>query len=282
MLHDPKEYAHKVFAWAESVGLKQVRLVIHQPKVGGPTEDVVPLADLEAFATDLARAAQRVRVADVDHAHVSFDKWWPLYLNPEPNEDDCAYCRAMADCPAYRGKLERDANVDFGAVDEDVVGLPKTLPDDLLNRNMKIVPMMEDWCKAVRAEVERRLMAGEDIADFGLELGRQGNRKWTNPGAVETLLKKTYRLKMEDMYSMEMKSPTQIEKLTKTVKEEDGSVIAPKLGVKRWSKLQKDFIDRADAKPSVKLKSAIKVAWKPTPILADEFTPVVEDDEPMY
>lgn len=278
MIVDPSEYREKVFAWAEAVGLKQVRLVIHQPRVGGPTEDVVSMDDLEAFAKDLHHAAQRVRIADAMHEREPFDEWWPVYLNPKPNTEDCAYCRALAVCPSVKASLERDLEVDFAAVEEGAA-LPAlaAMPDDPLNRAMLIVPLLEDRCKAIRAEVERRLLAGQEMPDFGLELGRQGNRKWTDPAAAEKLMRDTYRLKIEDAYNLELKSPTQVERLTKGAKEEDGTVIAPKLGLKRWQKLQ-TLVSRADAKPSVKLKSVIKVAWKPTPVVADEFTPVVEDD----
>lgn len=278
MLCDPREYREKVFAWAEEVGLRQVRLVIHQPRVGGPTEDVVSMDDLEAFAKDLHHAAQRVRIADAMHSKEPFDEWWPVYLNPQPSTEDCAYCRAMAVCPSVKAKLERDLEVDFAAVAEgEPLPALGAMPDDPLNTAMLAVPLLEDRCKAIRAEVERRLLSGQDVADFGLELGRQGNRKWTDSAAAEKLMRETFRLKVEEAYNLELKSPTQIERLTKGAKEEDGTVIPPKLGLKRWKKLE-GLVSRADAKPSVKLKSVIKVAWKPTPPQADEFTPVVEDD----
>ena len=51
---------------------------------------------------------------------------------------------------------------------------------------MEAVGFVEDWCKAVRAETERRLLNREEVPGFGLELGRQGPRKWTDKEAVET------------------------------------------------------------------------------------------------
>lgn len=280
MIVDPKQYTKDVFDWADSIGLRQVRLIIHQPKLGGPTEDVVPLDDLEAFAKELHHKADRVRVADAQFHAEPFEKWWPIYLNPEPNDEDCAYCRARVSCPSMQAKLQRDALVDFQAISEaeekpTAVALVEPLPAADLNRAMLLVPLMEDWCLAVRAELERRAMSGEVFEDFGLELGRQGNRAWVDPAAAEEMLRKTFRLSMEDVYKMDLKSPTQIEKLTKAAEGEK-----PTLTERKWVKLQQ-LVTRADAKPSVKLKSKIKVPWTPPVVSLVGFTPIVEAEDDL-
>lgn len=277
---DPTEYTRKVFDWAAKAGLKQVRLVIHQPKLGGPTEDVVPMEDLEAFARELHLKADRVRVADAMFDEMGFGDWWPIYLNPEPSREACEYCRAMPTCPSMQAKLQRDTQIDFGAIDEynEAPKPPAGTVD--LNRAMSIVPVLEDWCTATRAEVERQLMAGVEFPDFGLELGRQGNRRWADPDQAEKTLREM-KLNYPQVYNLKLRTPTQIEKLTKGDKDPlTGERMKPVVGPVRWKRIQK-FVTRDDPSPSVKPKAVIKVPWSPKPVDASAFMPVPDDGEDL-
>lgn len=104
---------------------------------------------------------------------------------------------------------------------------------------MESVDLVEGWCKAVRAEVERRLLAGTAVPGYKLVQGRQGNRAFADETAAEALMK-TFRLKREEMYDFVLISPTSAEKLAA-----DGII-----GKKQWPKLQ-EMIRRSDGKPSV-------------------------------
>lgn len=104
---------------------------------------------------------------------------------------------------------------------------------------MESVDLVEGWCKAVRAEVERRLLAGGIVPGYKLVQGRQGNRAFADETAAEALMK-TFRLKREEMYDFVLISPTSAEKLAA-----DGVI-----GKKQWHKLQ-EMIRRSDGKPSV-------------------------------
>lgn len=104
---------------------------------------------------------------------------------------------------------------------------------------MESVDLVEGWCKAVRAEVERRLLAGTAVPGYKLVQGRQGNRAFADETAAEALMK-TFRLKREEMYDFVLISPTSAEKLAA-----DGVI-----GKKQWPKLQ-EMIRRSDGKPSV-------------------------------
>lgn len=274
-LVDALAYQKRVFHWAREAGLTTVRLGIYQPKVNGASEWTCSMDDLAVFALELHAKAAAVRDADEDHATMPFEKWWPVYLNLEPNDVDCAFCRAMPVCPSTQAKLQRDAGVDFSAVSEDQ---PPAVPTEALdiNRAMNCVPLMEAWLKAVRAEAERQSLAGVELADWGLELGRQGNREFVDPEAAEELMRKTFRLRLEDVYSFKLKSPTQIEKLTKAEKLADGTVAAPTLGTRQWAKLEK-LVTRADPKPSMRPRKSIKVPYKVAPLTTEGFGAVVED-----
>jgi hypothetical protein len=269
----PEAYRAAVFAWAKSTGLNRVRLVIFQPKVDGATEHVMSMDELEAFAEELCMRASRVRMADADHRAMAFEAWWPMYLNPNPNATDCAWCRAMPVCPSTQAALQRDTGLDFTAM-PDADAIPDTVAEYTpiqLATFMKAVPLLEMASKAVRAEVERRLMGGQPVDGFGLELGRQGSREFNDAEEAERLIRKQFRIPLEHCYQMKLKSAPQIEKLTKAAGD-----AKPVLGPRQWAELSK-LIVRADAKPSVKPLSAIKNPWTPPQISADGFAAVDED-----
>jgi hypothetical protein len=110
--------------------------------------------------------------------------------------------------------------------------------DERLATLMDAADMIEGLVKSVRAEVERRLLAGTFTdARYKLVEGRQGSRAWTDEAEAEKTLK-SMRLKVDEMYDFKVISPTSAEKL---------------LGAsnpRKWAKLQA-FIHRSDGKPSV-------------------------------
>ena len=236
------------------------------------------LAEFAAFAK--GRAAL---VEDATQTYGQADGlpgWWEtLYLNPNPNEDDCRFCRAMSTCPAWAKKVEYTLGMTLQAAADcfdagEPLPVPKTPAG--LSVAMKAAGGLEDWAKAVRAEVERQLMAGDMVEDFGLELGKQGDRAWIDKAATEVMLRKVFRLKVEDMYDMKLKSPTSIEKMAPKVNKA-GRILPPKpgqpapvLGPKQWAKLQ-PLIGRAPAKPSVKPMREIKTPWTPEAPSTDAF-----------
>lgn len=113
-----------------------------------------------------------------------------------------------------------------------------SLDDQNLATCMDAVDMIEGWCKAVRAEVERRLFSGQFTdARYKLVEGRMGARAWSDEDEAEKLLK-SFRLKQEEMYTFKLISPTTAEK------------VLAEASPKRWAKAQA-LISRSDGKPSV-------------------------------
>lgn len=191
-----------------------IQMVISQPRLGHVSDHTITIDDLLAFAEKAKSAAQVTLTDDA-----------PL----NPSEDACRFCKAKATCPALLMEV-----FDAVAADaSDFDGSANVTPD-ALSVAMSKVGMIEDWCKAIRAETERRLFAGDDVPGYKLVEGRLGNRKWVDEATVEDKLK-SYRLKKEEMYDMSLISPTQAEKL---------------LTPARWAKLSK-LVDRAPGKPSV-------------------------------
>lgn len=143
--------------------------------------------------------------------------------------------------------------------------------DELLAVCMDAVDLIEGWCKAVRAEVERRLLGGAVVPGYKLVQGKQGNRAWSDAALAEAMLK-TFRLKKEEMYDFTVISPTTAEKLAAT--EVDGK---PVLGKKQWAKAQA-LIVRRDGTPSVAPASDKRPALVFTPVL-DDFDEVQTTDD---
>jgi len=182
---------------------ERVGMVIHMPRLNHVSEWEIPLADLLAFAEEASKAAALV---DADCA----------LLNA--GEKQCRFCKAKADCPELLSEMSEIVGGSAATVDDFAEFLPQKVDmqvgDNYLPMAMSKVELVEGWCKAVRAEVERRLLAGQVVDGYKLVEGRRGNRAWRDEAEVEKLFK-SFRLKLEEMYKFQLISPTTAEKLLK-------------------------------------------------------------------
>lgn len=236
---------------------QRARLVIHQPRLSHLSEWVVSIEALRAFG-ERARAQAKVAMSVVDTKG-------PFLT---PGEKQCRWCKAKAICPALRDAVAE--TVAIGAADPDefanesIERQPDVFTDPWLAACMSKVDLIEDWCKAVRAETERRLLAGVPVPGWKLVEGRRGARKWSNPEEAEQTLK-TMRLKHDEMYEYSLISPTTAEKLHK----------AGAIGPRQWPKVV-ELITQSDGKPSVAPESDKRPALVLTAV-ADEFSAVEEE-----
>jgi hypothetical protein len=247
--------------------IARVRLVIHQRRA---REWDCSIDELLQFGQQAREKAQLVVDAVAEHGVIPVENWQRIYLNPEPSEDACRYCRAMASCPAMQAKVQSLVGAEFSVIAHEAEkGMPlSTLPEDPaeLGVVMASVGLLEDFCKAVRAETERRLLAGKEVPGFKLVLGKQGARKWADEKAAEDMLRKQFRLPIEQAYDLSVISPTTAEKLTKGEK--------PVIGPRQWKTAQA-LITRSEPKPSVAPITDKRDAYVP-PNAADDFAPIPE------
>jgi hypothetical protein len=143
--------------------------------------------------------------------------------------------------------------------------------DEHLAVCMDAIDLVEGWCKAVRAEAERRLLGGGVVPGYKLVQGKQGNRAWSDAEAVEAMLK-SFRLKKEEMYDFNLIGPTTAEKLATA-----GVKGKPVIGEKQWAKVQA-LIVRRDGSPSVAPASDKRPALVITPVV-DDFDEVQSADD---
>lgn len=273
------------FVFARRKGITTIRLGVFQPRVDGHTEDVMPLVELEKFATLLRSKAASVENAKRDYGVVPIEQWNKTYLNQAPNDVDCAFCRAKPTCPSATNALQEFMMDGFDEIIAGDVSRPAdklpvllnvstdVLRLQLLNRLMKLAPFVEDMVLAVRAEVERVLLAGEDVPDFGLDTGRKGVRSFRDEEEAEALLNKQMRLAREHIYNFKLKTPTQLEKLTKP----GASGEPPLLGDVRWKRVAA-LVTQSDPKPTVKPKKQIKKPYVPPTPSTDGFEAIAEDE----
>jgi hypothetical protein len=204
---------------------KTARLVIHQVRLDHVSEWVVSVEELRAFG-EKARQAAADALSD-DAALV-------------PGEKQCKFCRAKAFCPALASHVEEIVGSKFDNLDaEEIEQGPERMGTNYLAHCMAAVALVEDWCKGIRARVERELLAGNTIDGWKLVQGRKGARKWSSEADAEATLKKM-KLKVEDMYDFKVISPTTAEKLAK----------AGTIGPRQWPQLQ-SLITQSDGGLSV-------------------------------
>ena len=234
---------------------ERIVMVIHQPRLNHVSEWAITVDELHAFATRARACASKViEIVDTE------------IVGPEdlaPGEKQCRFCKAKATCPALARQVEQTVGADFEDLEvtqtrvtlfkEDAQFIKPTVIADYLAQ----VDLIESWCKAVRAEAERRLLDGEDVPGFKLVEGRKGARKWTNEKDVEATLK-SMRLKHEQMYDYSLISPTAAEKLAK----------ADVLGERQWKRLQ-ELITQSKGSPSVAPISDKRPALQITPVEDD-------------
>ena len=194
----------------------EIVMVIHMPRLNHVSEHVISAQELREFAVEVRTAAGFVRLAESLDLTVGDDMTGPFF---KPGEKQCRFCKAKADCPALRAEMaEVVANSSAATIDDfrDLVPVDVSdgFGDNYLSIAMSKVSLVEDWCKAVRAEVERRLFEGKDVPGYKLVQGKRGNRKWADEEDAAKALKAA-RLKDADMYKKMLISPTEAEKRLK-------------------------------------------------------------------
>jgi hypothetical protein len=173
----------------------EVCMVIHQPRLNHVAEHWMYTADLLAFKAKVEAAAAATRE---ENARL------------EPGEKQCKFCKAKFDCPALKALVEETVDHIAPAVSADDFA---DLGDNSLSVAMGRVDLIEQWCRAVRGEVERRLTAGKDVPGYKLVEGRRGNRAWKSAEIAQEELAKI--LKRDELIEERFISPATAEKLLK-------------------------------------------------------------------
>ena len=248
----------------------RVRMAISQPRVKkAPSEWDCSVDELEAWGRSTARSAVAscVQATQLDE---NDPVWQDTFLRPA--EKACKFCKAKATCPALRDEVWNSTHDGSGpATAGDFADLTvaddahiKICNNDWISGALSKVDLIEDWCKSVRAEAERRLLAGDQVPGWKLVAGKKGNRAWDKDVDVEGVLR-SMRLKEDVMYDRKVISPATAEKLAK----------AGAIGPRQWARLQ-EIITQSEGKAHVAPATDSRPALVVTPVV-DDFTDVTTD-----
>ena len=189
-------YALGALEHCEQLGsFDEVCMVIHQPRLNHVAEHWMTVSDLLAFKDKASAAAEATRKPDP---------------RLEPGETQCKFCKAKSICPALQALTEETVDHIAPAASADDFA---DLGDNSLSIAMGRVDLIEQWCRSIRAEVERRLVAGEDVPGYKLVEGKRGNRAWKSPEIAQETLSRF--LTRDEMHEEKFISPTTAEKLLK-------------------------------------------------------------------
>lgn len=187
--------------YAEGLGdIKTVRVVIHQPRLAGPKEAVYTLAQVAEWRERFVNGADEVRAAAERKASLPQDTWELIYLHP--SNDGCKFCPAKATCPSLRAEV-------LASIEGDFEDLSKVTEPDL-GQDFARIERVEAWCKAVRAEAERRLLCGVPVPGLKLVAGRRGAKRWIDENEAEKVLAE---LLGDSRWERSLLSPTKAAKI---------------------------------------------------------------------
>ncbi|MBI1450353.1 DUF2800 domain-containing protein [Acinetobacter sp. FL51] len=235
---------------------KQVRLVIHQPRIGHVSEEVASVEELYEFAHRAKNTVQMIKAIDLGQS--LFNETDML----NPGEKQCHWCKAKATCPALTkavmttiaGEFDDLSTCDLEVELKQAIESVPSQENETLGKLYASLPLIEQWSKAVSIAVTEKLHNGEKVLGFKLVQGRAGNRSWANAEEAEQVLK-SMRLKVEEMYDLKLISPTNAEKLQK----------AGTIGPRQWTKVE-NLIVRPDGKPTVAPESDKRPALEINPL----------------
>src|SRR5271166_3730863 len=163
--------------------IDNVLLVIYQPKLNHIDEFLINKFDLQMFGDVAAAAVLEAKYVMAEKGTVVLDP----YLNPGTKQ--CRWCRAKTKCPKLKKFVEDETKMDFETMEQPVV--PMHYLD--LGKAYISVPLIEQWCNEVKAEMQKRVAAGEKISGpdgqpYKFVEGKEGARKWTDKLAAEDAL----------------------------------------------------------------------------------------------
>jgi hypothetical protein len=236
-----------------------------QPRMGDglSKSETYHVADLMEWTAELVERMNRAAEAIVAYKAIKGDlmreAWGDKYVVAGSH---CTFCPAAGFCPAKEKKALVAAEAFFGDSGTIVIpNQPTDLSPERLARALEGFDNLQDWMNAVRALATRLKQTGTDIKDpaTGAEyilVDKIGNRRFKGEFPAEGL--KKIGVTDEELYTLAMRSPTQLEK---------------KLGAKRLREVGKDKLAALIHRPVTgqSLVSAAKTTRPAVASAADKF-----------
>jgi hypothetical protein len=162
-------------------------LTIVQPRLDHIDSVRVPLHVLEGFGL-----YARERIATASAIMAANAAAGPLLVYFNPGTKQCRWCKAKTECPALAAKVQADVGAEFASMAAENLSPISAQNADIVAK-YAVLSLIEDWCRAVRSEVQTRVMRGDQlIGPDGLAMkmvqGAEGKRQWLNEKAAEQAL----------------------------------------------------------------------------------------------
>jgi hypothetical protein len=234
---------------------ERVTLIIVQPALKHVSEFSLSVPELKAYIEKLRAAADATRDPNAEF---------------NPTSDNCFFCPARLTCAAREAFV---LNAVLGDFDDLTFAEAKVVKANEIGDLYDKLGLIRGWCDDVEERVMAALDNGQVVrrADglrYKLVSGKPGNRAWSDEQRALELMTEM-RLKDSQMYTMNLISPTQAEKLATAPKVKKGETAEkPVIGPIRWNKL-KALITRADGKPTVALETDPRNELHPAESLFD-------------
>lgn len=177
---------------------KTVVLHIVQPRLDHIDSWEVSVDELLEFGEDVRLATQWVAEAKVKLEEKHF----------VVGDKQCKFCPAKAMCKPLAQHVFNTVRDDFTDLTQPITDLnqDRALDNQSLGHIMAAVPLIEEFCKAIRARVERELFDGQEVPGFKLVEGRRGNRKWIDEALAAQYLSSV--LEEDAVFEKKLISPT--------------------------------------------------------------------------
>lgn len=199
-----------------TLDVETIKVTIVQPRAphkdGRIRSETFHVADLIDWTADLLKAMNRSKQAMDEHAaaggnNVLLDEWRDKWLKP----GKCTFCPVEGSCPALKRDALSVAAVWFDDMDQPRLGNAALDTDPAsLNRDLNMIPMLEDWIKARRALAHSMAEQGVEFDDHML-VDKIGNRKWSDDTAP--LVTAMQEAGVDPFAEPKLLSPAQLEKL---------------------------------------------------------------------
>ena len=165
-------------------GATEIELIIVQPPV--TRRWVTTPKRIRSFELSLKRAVKASAAPDA-----------PLKAG-----DHCRFCPAKPTCPVMTGAVDRATKVKLDALDNDLLGVYASN-----------AVVLQGWIDDLHALVQTKIEKGATIPGWKM-VAKRGTRKWAKEDAVVHWLDGK-GLEAREIYSTEIRSPAQMEKVLK-------------------------------------------------------------------
>ena len=125
--------------------------------------------------------------------------------------DHCKFCPALSKCPKVQEEVMKTTALDFAKPANQQLPDPTALTLPQVKRILDLLPLVDDWARAVEEHAESLAKSGQNIPGYKL-VKKRSNRAWISEPEVLKTFEPLYGAKI--FAPRKLLTPAQMEKLT--------------------------------------------------------------------